>query len=56
MPRGGCQGHVIALLPVRRSHDPGKMAALTAENFAALQSLLKVNWKGSDNVSRALVP
>lgn len=32
-----------ASAPVRRSHDWGEMAALTAENFGALQSLLKVN-------------
>lgn len=41
---------------MRRSHDSGKMAALTAENFAALQSLLKVSWEGGDGVSRAFVP
>uniref|UniRef100_A0A671E002 COMM domain containing 9 n=1 Tax=Rhinolophus ferrumequinum TaxID=59479 RepID=A0A671E002_RHIFE len=45
MPHGGRQDHVTALLPVKRSHDPGKMAALTAENFAALQSLLKASSK-----------
>ncbi|XP_019594173.2 COMM domain-containing protein 9 isoform X1 [Rhinolophus sinicus] len=45
MPRGGHQDHVTALLPGKRSHDPRKMAALTAENFAALQSLLKASSK-----------
>lgn len=48
--------HMTALYTVRRSHDSGKMAALTAENFAALQSLLKVSWEGGDGVSRAFVP
>lgn len=46
---------VTALHAVRLSHDRGKMAALTAENFAALQSLLKVNWEGGDGASGALV-
>lgn len=44
------------LLRVQPSGDLGKMAALTAENFAALQSLLKVNWRGGDSVRRAFVP
>lgn len=44
------------LLLVSPSGDLGKMAALTAENFAALQSLLKVNWRGGDSVRRAFVP
>ena len=39
-----------------RSGDSGKMAALTVENFAALQSLLKVNWRGGDSARRVFVP
>lgn len=38
------------------SGDSGKMAALTLENFAALQSLLKVNWRGGDSRRRVFVP
>ncbi|EQB79192.1 COMM domain-containing protein 9 isoform 2 [Camelus ferus] len=41
MPRRGRRSHVTAFLRVPRSRDSGKMAALTADNFAALQSLLK---------------
>lgn len=56
VPCGSRHSHMTTFHSVRWSHDPGKMAALTAENFAALQSLLKVKWEGGDGVSRAFVP
>lgn len=43
-------------LHVSPSRDSGKMAALTVENFAALQNLLKVNWRGGDSMRRVFVP
>ena len=53
-PRG-YRSHVTALLRLPRPRDSGKMAALTAENFAALQNLLKVNGRAGGSAGRAFV-